>query len=128
MEGVILPLDLMVRLKLEDLSTLGDVLDSWVDEICFLEPLAVQVVVPGGRSHPGLAEDKREEPVLPTPLGCHEMACKCCELLDEVLNGVEGGLPDNGVKRDSFHHSSHRLGGGSHSCRGCRHGCAVRVM
>ena len=60
MEGVILPLDLLVRLKLEDLSTLGAVLDSWVDEIWFLEPLAVQVIVTGGRSHLGLAEDKRE--------------------------------------------------------------------
>ena len=70
LESVLLPLDLMVRLEFEELSTLGAVLDSWVDEIWFLETPAVQVVVPGGRSHPGLTEDKREEPVLPTPRGC----------------------------------------------------------
>ena len=73
MEGVLLTLDLLVRLKLEELSTLGSVLGSWVEEIWFLEPLAVQVAVPGGRSRFGLAEDEREEPVLPTLFGCREM-------------------------------------------------------
>ena len=38
--------------------TLGAVLDYWVEELWFLEPLAVKVAVPGGRSHFGLAEDK----------------------------------------------------------------------
>ena len=69
MEGVLLPLGLLVRLELEELLTLGTVLDSWLDEIWFLEPLVVHVAVPGGQSRIGLAEDEREEPVLPTPLG-----------------------------------------------------------
>ena len=55
MESVLLPLDILVRLELEELSTLGDVLDSWVDELWFIELLAVQVVFPGGRSHLGFA-------------------------------------------------------------------------
>ena len=84
MEVVLLTLDLLVLLELEDLSTLGAVLDSWVEELCFLEPLSVKVAVPGGRSHFGLAEDELEEPVLPTPFGCLEMAHECCELLNEV--------------------------------------------
>ena len=43
--------------------------------------------------HLGIAEDDTKEPVLPTQLGCCEMACKCSELIDEVLHGVEGGFP-----------------------------------
>ena len=74
MEGVLLPIDLLVRLGLEELSTLGAVLDSWVKELWFIQTLAVKVAVPGGRSHFGLAEDKREEPMLPTPFGYREMA------------------------------------------------------
>ena len=70
LESVLLPLDLMVRLDLEELSTLGDVLNYLVDELWFLEPLAVQIVVPGGRYHLGFSEDERGEPMLPTPLGC----------------------------------------------------------
>ena len=91
MKGVILPLNLLVRLELEELSTLGTVLDSRVDELWFLDLLAVQVVVLSGRYHLGLTEDKRQEPVLPTPLGCREMACKCCELLDKLSHRVEDG-------------------------------------
>ena len=53
---------------------MGAALDSWVYEFDFLEPLAVQIVVLGSRSHLGLAEDKREEPMLPIPFCCREMA------------------------------------------------------
>ena len=108
--------------------TLGNVLDFWVDEIWFLKPLAVQVDITGGRSHFGLAEDEREEPMLSTSFGCREIPHKCSELLDEVLYGVEGGLHNNGVKRDGFHPSSHHLCGGGHSCCDNRHGCAVRAL
>ena len=128
LEGVLLTLDLLVHLELEEISTLGDVLDYWVDELWFIEMLSVQVVVPGGRSHLGLAKDKQEEPVIPTPLGCHEMSCNCCKLLDEVLHGVEGGFPKNGVNRDSSHPSSHHLGDGGHICRDFCNGCAVRSL
>ena len=51
LEGVLLPLGLLMRLELEDLAPLGAVLDSWVDEIRFFEPLVVKVFVPGGKSH-----------------------------------------------------------------------------
>ena len=105
--------------------TLGDVLDSGFDELWFLDPIIVQVVVPSSWSHLGLAEDKLEEPVFPTPLGCREMACKRYKLLDKLLHGVESGFPDNGVKRDSLHPSSHHLGDGGHSCCDRRHGCSV---
>ena len=44
----------------------------------FFKPLAVEVVVPGGKSHFGLTEDKMEGTVLPVPFGCHKMARKCC--------------------------------------------------
>ena len=128
LEGVLLPLNLLVRLELEELLTLGSVLNCWVEELWFIEPLAVKVSVPGGRSHLGLAEDEREKPVLTTPFGCREMARKCCKLLNEVSHRVEGGWPENGVKRDVFHPYSHHLSDGGHSCRDCRHGCAVRAL
>ena len=128
LEGILLPLDLLVLLELEEISTLGDVLNYWVEGIWFLEPLAVQVAFPGGRSHFGLAEDKREEPVLPTPFGCREMARKCCELLDKVFHGVEGGFLDNGVKGDGFHLSSHHFSYDGHICCDRRHGCAVHAL
>ena len=107
---------------------LGTLLDYWVDELWFIEPLAVQVVILGCRSHLGLAEANREETVLPTPLGCCEMTCKCCELLEKVSHGVEGGFLENGVKRDSLHPSSRHIGDGGHSCRDRRHGCAIRAL
>ena len=41
LESVLLPLNLLVRLELEKLSTVGDVLSSWVDELWFIDTLAV---------------------------------------------------------------------------------------
>ena len=58
LEGVLLQFDLLVRLEWEDLSILGAVLDYWVDELWFIKLLTVQVAVPSGRSHSGLAEDE----------------------------------------------------------------------
>ena len=40
------------------------------EELGFSGPLAVKVVVLGDELHFDFAEDKREEPVLPTPFGC----------------------------------------------------------
>ena len=113
LEGVLLQLELLVRLELEEISTLGAVLDYRFEELWFLEPLTFKVTVTGGRSHFGLTEDNREEPVLTIPFGCREMNRKCCELLGKVSHGVEGGLPDNCVKRDGFHYSSQHIGDGT---------------
>ena len=85
----------LVHLELEDIAPLGTVLNSWVEELGFLEPLAVEVVVPGGKSHFFLAKDEREELLLPTPFGCREMERDFCELLNKVSHRVEGGFPDN---------------------------------
>ena len=41
LEGVLLTLNLLFRLELEELSTLGAALKFWVDEIWFLEPLTL---------------------------------------------------------------------------------------
>ena len=41
LESVLLPLNLLVHLELEELSTVGDVLSSLVDELWFIETLAV---------------------------------------------------------------------------------------
>ena len=86
-------------MELEEIEPKGDVLDSWVEEIRFSELLSVKVVVPGGESNFGLAEDDTDEPVLTNPFGCREMALKICDLLNKVSYRVEGGLPDNGIKR-----------------------------
>ena len=77
LEDVLPPLYLLVRLELEEISTLGVVLNYLVEELWFIDPLAVQVAVPGGRYHFGLAEDNWEEPMLPTPFGCRKMAREC---------------------------------------------------
>ena len=60
LEGVILPIDILIHLDMEELLILGNVLNSWVDELWFLETLAVQVVVPCSRSHLGPANDEWE--------------------------------------------------------------------
>ena len=59
LEGVFLPLNLMVLFYLEDISPLGSFLDSWVEYIGIINPLAVKAVVPSGKSHFGLAEYER---------------------------------------------------------------------
>ena len=78
--------------------------------------------------HIAFSEEEREEPVLPTPFGCRKMARKCCELLEEVLHGVKGGLPENGVERDGLHPPYHHFGDGGNSFRDRHHGCAVHVL
>ena len=49
-------------------------------------------------------------------------------MINEVSHRVEVGLPNNGVKRDGFHPSSHNIGDGGHSCRDRLHGCTVCVL
>ena len=128
MEGVLLPLNIMVLLELEELAPLDTVLNSWVEDLRLFEPLAVKVVVPGGKSHFGLDEDEREEPALPTPFGCCKMARKGLELLDEVLHGVEGWLPYNCFEQYRFHPPSHNHSDRGHGCRGCCRVYAVLAL
>ena len=49
------------------------------------------------------------------------MACESGKLVDEVTNGVSGGLNDKWVERDSFESSSHHFGDGRHSGRDDKH-------
>ena len=66
--------------------------------------------------------------MLPTPFYCREMAREGCELIDEVLQGVEGELPHYFVDQDSFHPPSHHFCDGVHGCRYRRHVCAVHSL
>ena len=116
LEVVLLPVDLMVLLELEELALLGVVLGFWAGELRFGEPLAVEVVVPDGETHFGLAEDEQEETVLATPFGGCKMARKGCKFLDEVSHGVEGGLNHDCFDRDGFHPTPHNFDDGGHGC------------
>ena len=80
---------------MEEIVPLGTVRDSWIEELVFVNPLAVKVVVPVDESHFGLAEDERVKAVLTTPFVCHEITRE--KMFNEVLHGVEGGLPNDGV-------------------------------
>ena len=53
----------------------------------------------------------------PLLVGGREMACEPGKLVDEVTNGVPGGLTDKWVKREGFESSSHHFGDGRHSGR-----------
>ena len=76
---------------------LGVVLIFWVEEIRIFDASTVEVLVPGGKTHFGLSDNKRKETVLAPPSVCIEMYHKVRELVDEVSNGVEGGLYHNCV-------------------------------
>ena len=45
------------------------------------------------------------------------MACEAGKLVDEVTNGVPGGLTNKWVEGDGFESSSHHFGDGRHSGR-----------
>ena len=128
LEGVLLTFDIVVLLVLEDLSPLGVILNFWVEELGIINSLAVEVVVSGSETHFGLGEHNWEETVLAPPFGGFEMACKGRELLNEVLNGVEGGMPQDCVEWDLFHPPPYHFGDGGHFCRDFRHGCAVLAI
>ena len=53
----------------------------------------------------------------PPPVGGREMACEAGKLVDEVTNGVPGGLNDKWVERDGFESSSHHFSDVRHSGR-----------
>ena len=128
LEHVFLPLDLLVLLELEEIVPLGITPDSWVEDLRFGELFAVDVVVPGGELHSGLADKEREEPVLTTPFGFCEISCKGCELLDKVSHRVKVGLLHNCVEWGIFHPPSHYFGDYGHGCRYFRHVCAVCAL
>ena len=92
LEGVIMSLDILVLLELEEIAPIFFVLNVWVKGLGLRELLAFEGVFPGGATHSGLAEDKREETVIAIPFGGPKMARKGRDLLDEVSHGVEGGL------------------------------------
>ena len=125
MEGVLLPLGLLFLLELDELAPFVIVRDSWVEDIGLGDLLAVEVVVLGGKSHFGLAEDERLGLVLLTPFSCREMARKGRELFKKLSYGVDGGLPHNCFEQDGFHPPFFRFGDGSHGFRDRRHFCAV---
>ena len=112
-------------MELEEIEPKGDVLDSWVEEIRFSELLSVKVVVPGGESNFGLAEDDTDEPVLTNPFGCRERACKGRELIDKVSHGFDFWLPHYCIERDGFHPPSHHFRDGNQGRCDCRHVWAV---
>ena len=103
LEGVLLPLDLMVILDMEELAPPCVVLNFWVGDLKLGKTLAVEGVVPGGETHFGLAEDEHEETMLATRFGGCEMAFEDRNLIGEVSHGVEGGSYHDLVKRDGFH-------------------------
>ena len=71
---------------------LGVVLNFWIEELGLFDAGAFEVLDPSGETHFGLGEHKREETVLASPFGGSKMAREYCKLVDEVSNGVEGGL------------------------------------
>ena len=83
---------------------------------------------PSGETHFGLSEHEQEETVLASPFGGIEMARKCRKLVDEVSNGVEGGLYHYFVKWDYFHTSPDHFGDGGHCCRDFCHDRAVLAL
>ena len=95
LEGVLLTLDLLVRLDLEDLVPIYVVPDFRVEEFGICEPLAVEGVVPGDETNFGLAEDEREETLTSTPFGGCKMAHNGQALIGEVSHRVEGELLHN---------------------------------
>ena len=72
-----------------------------------------------------LVRTSGKKTVLASPFGGSEMSRECRELVDEVLNGVLGGLSHDCVYWDLFHTSPDHFGDGGHCCRYCRHDRAV---
>ena len=66
----------------------------------FFDAPAVEVLVPGGETHFGLSENEREETMLVPLFGCSKMDCDGLDLVDLVLNGVEGELSHNCIEPD----------------------------
>ena len=128
MEGVLLPLNIMVLLELEELAPLGVVLNFWVEELWIFDAPVVEVFIPGGETNFGLGEPERKETVLAPPFRCSEMAREGRDLVDKVSNGVEGGLSHSFVEQDCFHPSPYHFGDGRHCFRYCRHGCAILAL
>ena len=113
---------------MEELAPLGAVLNFWIEELGPFDVPAFEVLDPGGKTHFGIGEHEQEETVLSSPFGGIEMACKCRDLFDEVLNGVEGGLSYDCFRWDFFHPSTDHFGDGGHCCRDRRHDRAVLVL
>ena len=128
LKGIILPVDLVVLLELEDLAPLDVLLNFWTEELGLFDAGAFEVLDPGGEKYFGLGENELEKNVLASPFGGSKMACKCRALVDEVFNGVEGGLSHYCVEWDCFHPSPDHFCDGGHCCRDCCHDRAVLAL
>ena len=118
----------MVLLDLEDLAPLGVVLNFGIEELRLFDAPVFKVLDPGSETHFDLSEHKREETMLASPFGGSEMDRECHELVNEVSNGVEGGLYHHCVDWDCFHPSPEHFGDGGHWCRDSRHNCAILAL
>ena len=118
----------MVLLELEDLAPLGVALNFWIEEIGPFDAPAFEILDPGSETHFGPGEHESEETVLASPFGGSEMARKCRKPVDEVSNGVDGGISHDCVEWDCFHTFPDHFGDGGHCCRDSRHDHAVIVI
>ena len=128
LKGVLLPVDLVVLLDLEELAPLVVDLNFWIEELGPFDAGAFKVLDPGGKTHFGLGDHKREETVLASPFVGSKMAREFRELVDEVLNGVEGGLSHKCVKWDCLHPPPDHFGDGGHCCRDLCHDHSVLAL
>ena len=102
----------MLLLEMEEFVPLGVVLNFWIEDLRPFDAPAFEVLDPGGETHFGLGEHKREETVLSSPFDGSKMARKCRKLVNKVSNGVEGGLSHHCVEWDCFHPSPDHFGYG----------------
>ena len=82
----------MVLFELEEISPLVVVLNFSVQELGLLMHPQLRSWFPVARSILVSVSMSGRKPCLPPPLGGSEMAREGCELVNEVSNGVEGGI------------------------------------
>ena len=128
LKGILLPVDLVVFLDLEEIAPLGVVLNCCIEELSPFDVLAFEVLDPSDETHFGLGEHKRKETNLAYPFGGSEMAGECREQVNEVSNGINGGLSQDCVKWGCFHLSPDYYGHCGHCCRYCRHDNVVLAL
>ena len=122
---VLRPRLLVFLLKIEQVPSFCFFFDGRVDKPGFFEAGAVERAVAGEDAHFCLVEDEGKVPVPPPPRAGVEVRGERRELLDELADGREGGLPDDCVERhgrdasaDGIGDGRHRGGEGGHGVRG----------
>ena len=68
LEGVLLPLELLVRLDLEEIPTLCDVLGSWVKELWFIDPPQSRLLFSGAGCNLASLRTSKRNPFFPPHL------------------------------------------------------------